>query len=110
MDVAYAASDIVISRAGAIAIAEICFLSKASILIPSSYVTDNHQTVNAQYLKKHNTCIMIKEIELEKKLIESIDYLKEKNRREEMGRLANKLFNYNAARDIASIVLKDITG
>ena len=52
---------------------------------------------------------MIKEIELEKKLIESIDYLREKNKREEMGRLANKLFNYNAARDIASIVLKDIT-
>ena len=43
MDLAYNAADLVVSRAGAIAIAEICFLSKASILIPSPYVTDNHQ-------------------------------------------------------------------
>ena len=59
MDLAYNAADIVISRAGAIVISEICFLSKASILIPSPYVTANHQEINAEYLGINNACIVL---------------------------------------------------
>ena len=52
MNFAYSAADLVISRAGAIAISEICFLQKCSILIPSPYVSENHQFKNAMSLEK----------------------------------------------------------
>ena len=64
MDLAYAASDLVISRAGAIAISEISFLSKPSILIPSPHVTDDHQLENAKYLQKNHACMLVLEEEL----------------------------------------------
>ena len=59
MNFAYSASDLVISRAGAIAISEICLLKKASILIPSPYVSENHQHENAKSLADHSaTCLI----------------------------------------------------
>jgi len=109
MDMAYLAADIVISRAGAIAISEICFLAKVSILIPSPYVTDNHQYANAKYLLNHNACIMIEENKLDESLIDSISLLKNNQIRQEMSQEANKLFNYNAASEISNIILNDIS-
>lgn len=116
MDLAYHAADIVISRAGAIAIAELCFLSKPSILIPSPHVTANHQTINADYLKKNNAAFLISEKEIQnqkgdskcKNLVDFIECLiKDKNKREEIGRNANQLFKYNAADEISNVVLGD---
>jgi len=116
MDLAYHAADIVVSRAGAIAIAEICFLSKASILIPSPYVTDNHQKKNAEYLVKNNASVMIDstttyyngKIELKDLLTKIYAFFKNLKLINEMGVNANNLFNYNAAEEIANVVLKDI--
>tara|TARA_B110000467_G_C18316062_1_gene481553 strand:+ start:667 stop:1755 length:1089 start_codon:yes stop_codon:yes gene_type:complete len=108
MDMAYLAADIVISRAGAIAISEICFLSKVSILIPSPYVTDNHQYANAKYLLNHNACIMLEEKELDESLIDSVILLKNNQKRQEISKEANKLFNYNAASKISNIIVNDI--
>ena len=79
MDFAYSASDIVISRAGAIAISEISYLSKASILIPSPHVTDDHQTENASYLAKNNACIVIHEDELIDNLTQAIQKIRNQN-------------------------------
>jgi UDP-N-acetylglucosamine--N-acetylmuramyl-(pentapeptide) pyrophosphoryl-undecaprenol N-acetylglucosamine transferase len=107
MDLAYNAADVVISRAGAIAISEICFLSKASILIPSPHVTDDHQTSNANYLKKHSACLMILENQLTKHLLNAIIELKNKSIQESLGNQANKLFKYNSSEEIASIIIKD---
>lgn len=108
MDLAYNASDIVISRAGAIAIAEICFLSKASILIPSPHVTDDHQIQNAQYLQKHSACLMILENQLTENLLNSVIQLKANGVREKLGNKANKLFKYNSSIEITRVVLKDV--
>tara|TARA_B100001250_G_scaffold407796_1_gene429152 strand:- start:421 stop:1512 length:1092 start_codon:yes stop_codon:yes gene_type:complete len=108
MDMAYLAADIVISRAGAIAISEICFLSKASILIPSPHVTDDHQTINAKYLLDNNACLMVHEKNIDKHIIENIIKLKDDEIREDMGRKAKSLFQYNASNDIARFILKDI--
>jgi len=108
MDLAYNAADIVISRAGAIAISEICFLSKASILIPSPYVTDDHQVKNASYLAKNSACVMILQDELKETLLSSIIGLKDINKKESLGNQAHRLFNYNASIEIASIILEDI--
>lgn len=116
MDLAYKSADIIVSRAGAIAIAEICFLSKACILIPSPYVTDNHQKKNAEYLVKNNASFMIDttstnyngQIELKDLLTKIYSFFKNSKLINEMGENANNLFKYNAAEDIASIVIKDI--
>ena len=111
MDLAYNAADLVVSRAGAIAIAEICFLSKASILIPSPYVTDNHQRRNAEYLAKNNAAIMIdnKGLISTNDLINNIySFMKNLSYVRQTGENANNLFSYNAAEDIVNTVFKDI--
>ena len=64
MDEIMAAADIVVSRAGAITISEICVKGKASILIPSPNVTGNHQEHNALALKNAGAADIIKEEEL----------------------------------------------
>lgn len=75
MDLAYSVADIIISRAGAIAITEICFLQKTSILIPSPYVSENHQMKNAITLAKHDACIILEEKDLEEKLLLTLENL-----------------------------------
>ena len=72
MSVVYSASDIVISRAGALAISELLFMGKAAILIPFIYAADNHQNINADYIQKNKACIKIKEEELNKGNLENI--------------------------------------
>jgi UDP-N-acetylglucosamine--N-acetylmuramyl-(pentapeptide) pyrophosphoryl-undecaprenol N-acetylglucosamine transferase len=59
MDMAYAAADIVISRAGAIAISEICVAGKPCILVPSPNVAEDHQTKNAKALADKNAALMV---------------------------------------------------
>ena len=109
MDLAYSAADVVISRAGAIAITEISFLEKASILIPSPHVTDNHQFKNAKYLADHKACLLMSELEfMSPKVIEYINYLKSDNIRNSIGKNAHNLFKYNASSEIAALILKDI--
>ena len=109
MDLAYAASDLVISRAGAIAISEISFLSKPSILIPSPHVTDNHQLENAKYLQKNHACMLVLEEDLmSDKLPQNIANLTNEAIRNKIGRKANALFNYNAAHNIATSILNDL--
>lgn len=63
MDKAYAASDVVISRAGAIAISELCLVGKPIILIPSPNVAEDHQTKNAMALVNKGAALMVKDNE-----------------------------------------------
>ena len=108
MEMAYLASDIVVSRAGAITISEICYLKKACILVPSPHVAENHQTINAKYLSDNNACILVEEDLLGEKLANGIISLNDKNKRNLIAMSANKLFSYNAANDISNMILKDI--
>ena len=64
MDFLYAAADILISRAGAGTISELCLVGKPVIFIPSPNVAEDHQTKNAMAVKINNAAIMIKEDEL----------------------------------------------
>lgn len=61
MDTAMSASDIVVSRAGAITLSEICAKGKAAVLIPSPYVANNHQEYNARALEKGGAAIIMTE-------------------------------------------------
>ena len=64
MSTIYSASDLVISRAGALAISELCFMGKAMILIPFKYAANNHQELNALEIRKNKACVIINEDEL----------------------------------------------
>ncbi|HEY0030474.1 MAG TPA: undecaprenyldiphospho-muramoylpentapeptide beta-N-acetylglucosaminyltransferase [Bacteroidia bacterium] len=68
MDYAYAAADIVVSRAGASSVSELCLVKKPSILIPSPNVAEDHQTKNAMALVTHNAAIIIKDAEAREQL------------------------------------------
>ncbi len=61
MSEAYTWADIVLCRAGASTIAELCAAGLASILIPYPYAVDDHQTANAKYLVKHNAAVLIQQ-------------------------------------------------
>lgn len=63
MDLAYAAADAIISRAGAMAISELCLVGKPVILIPSPNVAEDHQTKNAMALVKRNAALMVRDDE-----------------------------------------------
>ena len=65
MDLAYAAADIVISRAGASSVSELCIVGKPVIFIPSPNVAEDHQTKNAQSIVDRKGAIMLKETELD---------------------------------------------
>lgn len=68
MDYAYAAADLIVSRAGAIAVSELEIISKPVILIPSPNVAEDHQTKNAMALVNKKAAIMVKDSESVEKL------------------------------------------
>lgn len=69
MDLAYAASDVVISRAGALAISELCIAKRPSILVPSPNVAEDHQTKNAMALVNEDAALMVKDVEAKNTLV-----------------------------------------
>ncbi|MFT6981621.1 MAG: UDP-N-acetylglucosamine--N-acetylmuramyl-(pentapeptide) pyrophosphoryl-undecaprenol N-acetylglucosamine transferase [Crocinitomicaceae bacterium] len=69
MDLAYAMADVIISRAGAISVSELCLIHKPAILVPSPNVAEDHQTKNAMALVEKNAAILVKDIEAKEQLI-----------------------------------------
>jgi len=70
MDLAYSIADLVISRAGASSISELCLLAKPVILVPSPNVAEDHQTQNALALVRKNAAVMIKDIDAVDQLVQ----------------------------------------
>ncbi|MEM8892950.1 MAG: undecaprenyldiphospho-muramoylpentapeptide beta-N-acetylglucosaminyltransferase [Bacteroidota bacterium] len=109
MDLAYAAADLVISRAGALSISELCLVKKPVIFVPSPNVAEDHQTKNAQALVEDQAALMISDLEAKEALIpkalELLDDLKEQSSlSENIGKLAKP----DAASDIAQEIKKMI--
>ncbi len=69
MDYAYAISDTIISRAGAISVSELSLVHKPTILVPSPNVAEDHQTKNAMALVKQNAALIIKDNDAKEQLI-----------------------------------------
>ncbi|MGS2725214.1 undecaprenyldiphospho-muramoylpentapeptide beta-N-acetylglucosaminyltransferase [Psychroserpens sp. BH13MA-6] len=65
MDMAYAAADVIVSRAGASSVSELCVVGKPVLFIPSPNVAEDHQTKNAKAIADKNAAILIKESDLE---------------------------------------------
>lgn len=105
-----AAADIVICRAGAITIAENCCMGKASILIPSPNVTDNHQYKNAKVLADAGAALLLKESETNGKILtEAVKELaSDKEKRGAMCAAAKAMAKSMAADTIAEIAIKEI--
>jgi UDP-N-acetylglucosamine--N-acetylmuramyl-(pentapeptide) pyrophosphoryl-undecaprenol N-acetylglucosamine transferase len=68
MDLAYAAADLIVSRAGAMSISELCLVKKPSIFVPSPNVSEDHQTKNAMALVSRDAALLVKDIEANEKL------------------------------------------
>jgi len=106
MDLAYAVADVVISRAGAIAISELCAVQKPVILVPSPYVAEDHQTHNAMALVNHQAAILVKDVETKEKLIpEVISLIGDETRKDHLRQRIAGLGKTDADDAIASVVL-----
>ena len=81
MDLAYAAADVIVSRAGAISVSEVCLVKKPVILVPSPNVSEDHQTKNAMALVNEDAAVLVKDVESRENLVKTIiDVLKDKEK------------------------------
>jgi UDP-N-acetylglucosamine--N-acetylmuramyl-(pentapeptide) pyrophosphoryl-undecaprenol N-acetylglucosamine transferase len=99
MDLAYAAADLVIGRAGALSISEMCLVGKPAILVPSPNVTDDHQTKNALALVEKDAALMVKDVETKERLLWTALEVFENA---ELG----KRLGENIKQEIAKVILK----
>ena len=106
MDYAYSVADLVISRAGASSISELCLLEKPSILVPSPNVSENHQFHNANALAVKNAAILIEDKFAVKNLVnQAIDTIFDENKLNELSKNIAKLAMKNSAEVIANEVI-----
>jgi UDP-N-acetylglucosamine--N-acetylmuramyl-(pentapeptide) pyrophosphoryl-undecaprenol N-acetylglucosamine transferase len=68
MDYAYAAADVIVSRAGAMSISELCLVKKPAVFVPSPNVSEDHQTKNAMALVVRDAALLVKDMEAQEKL------------------------------------------
>jgi UDP-N-acetylglucosamine--N-acetylmuramyl-(pentapeptide) pyrophosphoryl-undecaprenol N-acetylglucosamine transferase len=109
MDLAYAAADIIISRAGAGTIAELYMVKKPVILVPSPNVAEDHQTKNALALVQEHAAVFIADRDAETKLIDkAIELLNDKELQRRMSDNIGKMAMPNADEVIAKEVIKMI--
>lgn len=107
MDLAYAAADVVVSRAGAIAISELCLVGKPVVLIPSPNVAEDHQTKNAMALVDKGAALMVRDDQcVDKGLPMALDLLRNPQQCEAMGRAIKTLAVPHAADKIVDEIDK----
>jgi UDP-N-acetylglucosamine--N-acetylmuramyl-(pentapeptide) pyrophosphoryl-undecaprenol N-acetylglucosamine transferase len=107
MDMAYAAADVVISRAGAIAISELCLVGKPVVLIPSPNVAEDHQTKNALALVDRGAALMVRDVDCDAQCLPQVLELFENNaHREAMSEAITKMAVRGAAGKIVDQIAK----
>lgn len=107
MDLAYAAADIVISRAGASSVSELANLGMASILVPSPNVAEDHQTKNAMALVSKNAALIVKDSYARNDLVEqTISLIYDDARQQVLKKNIELLAHHDSANVIAKEVLK----
>ena len=107
MDMAYAAADVIISRAGAISVSELCIVGKPTIFIPSPNVAEDHQTKNAQAVAEKNAAILIKESDLDNDFQKQFsELITNEEKQTELSKNIEALALVNATNDIVDEVEK----
>ncbi len=110
MENAFAAADLVISRSGAMSIAELCVEKKPVVFVPFPFAAEDHQTVNAQNLVNKRAGILVKDNEAKEKLVSTVIALaKDENKQNELKENIGKLAITNADEMIAMEILKKIS-
>ncbi len=110
MDMAYKAADLVISRAGASSISELCLLGKPVILIPSPNVAEDHQTKNAQALSTKNAALMIRDCDVQNLLIDTaLKTVQDETSLKNMSDNISKMAQRDSATRIADIIFELVT-
>ncbi len=110
MELAYGVADIVVSRAGAIAISELCITGKPSILVPLPSAAEDHQTKNAHFLEEKKAGIMIKDNKLDDELESTLSELINNKERQKELAVNIKAFAVNNAADRIAEVIINTTG
>jgi UDP-N-acetylglucosamine--N-acetylmuramyl-(pentapeptide) pyrophosphoryl-undecaprenol N-acetylglucosamine transferase len=109
MQQAYAAADIVISRAGAMAIAELCLVKKPVLFVPYPFAAEDHQTVNAQNLVQKGAAMMIKDSEARERVVPAVlELAKDEQKQIELRKNISGLGVTDADRRVAEEILKQL--
>jgi len=109
MEYAYAAADLVVSRAGALAIAELCVVKKPVLFVPFPHAAEDHQTVNALSLVNKNAALMVPDSEAMDKVVPMIIELSKDEKRqmelkENIGKLAMVKADELIAEEVLSLI------
>ena len=107
MPLAYALADLVISRAGASSISELCLLGKPSILVPSPNVAEDHQTHNAMALARKDAAVLVKDIDANEQMVATaLSLIQDEARLESLHQNILTLALPDSAKRIAEEVMK----
>ncbi|WP_143883147.1 undecaprenyldiphospho-muramoylpentapeptide beta-N-acetylglucosaminyltransferase [Chryseobacterium binzhouense] len=109
METAYSAADIIVSRAGAIAISELAVAQKPVILVPFPFAAEDHQTKNAMNLVEKNAARMVKDSEMKEKFWNTLsEVCEDENLRKEMSDNLKYFAKPNAAKEIVDAILNKL--
>ena len=107
LPISYAAADVVVSRAGALSVSELCLAAKPAIFVPLPSAAEDHQTQNAMSLVNENAGILVKDSDAKNQLVsQAIALLEDINLQESLSPNIKKLAKPNAALTIAAEILK----
>ncbi len=107
MDYAYSIADLVVSRAGASSISELCLLGKPTVLVPSPNVAEDHQTKNAQALASRDAAVMVTDLEAKSKLVdEALRLISDDEKLRSLSENVKCLAQLDSADRIADEILK----
>lgn len=107
MDLAYALADVIISRAGAGTISELCLVGKPVILVPSPNVAEDHQTKNAMALVQQQAALMITDMDAPQKLVnEALSLMKNEDLKASLGKNCKNMALPGSASKIVDEIMK----
>ena len=107
MDLAYACADVLISRAGASSVSEICAAGKAAVFVPSPNVAEDHQTHNAMALVRKDAALIVRDAEAAEKLLPTaLELLRDEERIRQIEANVAPLARLDAAQTIVDEVYK----
>ena len=108
MELAYAAADVIISRAGASSVSELCVVGKPVIFIPSPNVAEDHQTKNGRAIADKQAAILLRESELNEQFANTFSKLiADEAQQEALSAHIKALAQPNATKDIVNLILND---
>ena len=109
MGAAYAAADLVVTRAGASTLSELILLNKPSIMVPSPNVSEDHQTKNARSLTDRDAAVLVKDVEAKEKLVDvALAILTNPDRLNALREGISKIEKHDAAKEIVDEIEKNV--